>query len=71
MRHGKWLASFPFLGLLVGPVFLNRVTPFIFGLPLLLAWIMLWLLLTPLIMAIVYRLDPTNRPHRREDDPAP
>jgi tellurite resistance protein TehA-like permease len=71
MRHGKWLAALPFLGLLVGPIFLNRVTPFIFGLPLLLAWIVLWLLLTPLVMAIVYRLDPANRPPSDADKPAP
>lgn len=70
MRHGKWLATLPFLALLVGPIFLNRVTPFVFGLPLLLAWIVLWLVLTPFLMAIVYRLDPANRPPRREDEPA-
>jgi hypothetical protein len=71
MRHGRWLAVLPFLGLLVGPVFLNRVTPFIFGLPLLLAWIVLWLVLTPLLMAIVYRLDPANRRRPRADRAAP
>jgi len=33
----KALAVLPFLGILVGPVFLNRVTPLVVGLPLLLA----------------------------------
>ena len=65
MRYGKWLACLPFLGLLAGPIFLNRVTPFVLGLPLLLAWIVLWLLLTPVVMAIVYRLDPANRSPNR------
>ena len=71
MRHGKWLATLPFLALLVGPIFLNRVTPFVLGMPLLLAWIVLWLVLTPFLMAIVFRLDPSNRPHRPQDERAP
>ena len=38
----KALAALPFLGILVGSVFLNRVTPLVLGLPLLLAWL-LWM----------------------------
>ena len=37
MRNLRWLAALPFLGILVGPFFLNRVEPFVFGLPLLLS----------------------------------
>jgi hypothetical protein len=29
--------------------------------PLVLAWIVLWMLLTTVIMAIIYRCDPANR----------
>ena len=47
--------------MLVGVIFFNRVTPFIFGLPLLLAWLLLWILLTSAIMALIYWLDPANR----------
>lgn len=56
------LAILPFLGILVGPWFFNRVTPLVFGLPVLLAWLVLWLLLTSAIMAVIYCLDPANRP---------
>ncbi|CAA9468173.1 MAG: hypothetical protein AVDCRST_MAG02-3368 [uncultured Rubrobacteraceae bacterium] len=55
------LASLPFLGILVGVAFANRVEPFVFGLPFILFWIVAWVLLTSVIMAVVYRLDPANR----------
>ena len=42
----KALAVLPFLGVLVGALFLNRVTPLVLGLPLLMAWLILWILLT-------------------------
>ena len=61
MRHVRWLAVFPFLGMLVGPFFLNRVEPFILGLPFLLAWLVFCVLATSAIMGIVYLTDPQNR----------
>jgi Protein of unknown function (DUF3311) len=57
----KWLALLPFIGMLGGVFFVNQVTPLVFGLPLLLAWIVLWVLLTSAIMAVVYLADPANR----------
>lgn len=57
----KALALQPFLGILVGPVFLNRVAPLVFGLPLLLAWLLLWIVLTSAIMAVIYLAHPANR----------
>jgi Protein of unknown function (DUF3311) len=33
----------------------------IFGMPFLLAWFVAWIGLTAVIMALIYRLDPTNR----------
>jgi hypothetical protein len=65
------LALLPFVGVLVGPWFLNRVTPLVFGMPLLLAWLVLWLLLTSAIMALIYRLDPANRPSAADDEQRP
>jgi len=60
--HGtRWLAIVPFLALVVGPFFVNRVTPFILGLPFLLAWLVAWILLTSVIMAVIYATDPVNR----------
>ena len=55
------LAVLPFLGILGGVPWLNRVEPLVFGMPLILAWVVLWILLTSAIMAIIYKLDPTNR----------
>ena len=55
------LALLPFLALLIGPFFVNRVTPYVFGMPFLLAWLVAWILLTAAIMAVIFRLDPANR----------
>ena len=54
------LAALPFIGFLVGVTFVNRVTPFIFGFPCLLAWVLLWIVLTSIVMGAIYRLDPDN-----------
>jgi len=51
------LSALPFAGILVGIFFANRTEPFVLGLPFALFWITLWVILTSLIMAIVYRLD--------------
>jgi hypothetical protein len=51
------LSALPFLGILVGIFFANRTEPFVLGLPFALFWITLWVILSSLIMAIVYRLD--------------
>jgi hypothetical protein len=55
------LAALPFIGILLGVPFVNRVEPLVFGMPFVLAWIVMWVILSALIMAIVYRLDPSNR----------
>lgn len=67
----RLLAILPFLGVLVGPWFLNRVTPLVLGLPLLLAWLVLWLLLTSAIMAVIYHLDPANQPPSADNERQP
>lgn len=61
MQHLRWLATLPFLGMLLGPYFLNRVEPFVFGLPLLLAWLVLCVLLTSAVMGLIYLTDSENR----------
>ena len=49
--HGtRWLAIVPFLALIVGPFFVNRVSPFVAGMPLLLAWIVGSILVTVVVM---------------------
>jgi hypothetical protein len=55
------LAALPYIGVLGGIPFANRVEPYVLGLPFILFWIVLWVVLTSVIMGIVYLLDPTNR----------
>jgi len=62
-------SAIPFIGMVGGIAFVNRVTPFVFGLPLPLAWITIWVFLTVAIMAAVYALDPANRPPSGDDPP--
>ncbi|MDG0026312.1 DUF3311 domain-containing protein [Trinickia sp. Y13] len=57
----RLLAALPFIGILLGVPFVNRVEPLILGMPLVLAWIVFWVVMSALIMALVYRLDPANR----------
>jgi hypothetical protein len=61
MGYVKILAVLPFLGILVGVPLLNRVEPIILGMPLILAWIVMWVVLTAVIMGIIYLCDPANR----------
>jgi Protein of unknown function (DUF3311) len=51
------LSALPFVGILGGIFFANRAEPFVLGLPFALFWVTLWVVLTALIMAVVYRLD--------------
>ena len=55
------LAALPFIGILVGISFVNRVEPLVLGMPLVLAWIVMWVVLGAAIMAIIYAFDPANR----------
>jgi hypothetical protein len=55
------LALLPFLGILGCVSFVNKVTPYIFGLPFFLFWIVMWVVLSSVIMAVVYKLDPANK----------
>lgn len=55
------LGLLPFLGILAGVFFVNRVTPLVLGMPFLLFWIVAWTVLTAVLMLLVYKLDPRNR----------
>ena len=57
MRSVHSLVLLPVLAVLVGPFVLNRVTPYIFGMPFLLAWLSLALVVTSIVMAIIYYAD--------------
>lgn len=57
----RLLAALPFIGILLGVPFVNRVEPLVLGMPLVLAWIVFWVVMSAVIMALVYQLDRTNR----------
>lgn len=60
------LAALPFIGILLGIPFANKVTPYVFGMPFILAYIVMWALLTSALMAIVYVLDKENKKEEAE-----
>ncbi|MBB1601536.1 MULTISPECIES: DUF3311 domain-containing protein [unclassified Variovorax] len=60
MSWFRSLALLPVASVLLGPFVGNRVAPLVLGMPFLLAWMSLTLVLTSVVMAIVYRLDPAN-----------
>lgn len=62
MNAVRLLAVLPFLGILGGIVFANRVTPYLFGLPFILGWLVLCVLGTAAVMGVIYLADPANRP---------
>lgn len=56
-RLYRWLALFPPLFLLAGVPFVNRPRPLILGLPPLMAWVILWILVTPIVLGVIFALD--------------
>ncbi len=60
MKLTGWLAIIPFIGMFAGPILHNSATPFILGMPFILGWMTIWVLLTSAIMAVIYWLDPVQ-----------
>lgn len=56
-RWWRWLALVPVIAMLLAPFVANRTEPRLFGLPFLLAYIVIWAVLAPLVTALMYRLD--------------
>jgi hypothetical protein len=67
MTSLKWLAALPFIAIIVGTAFVNTVEPLVFGLPLVLAWLVAWVILTSAIMALIYVNDPANAASAERD----
>ncbi len=56
-------ALIPAVALVAGLPFANRLQPVVLGLPFLLLWILGWVLLTPVFLAVAYLLL-ASRPNR-------
>jgi hypothetical protein len=69
----RLLALVPPAGMIVAPLFANRVEPYVFGLPFLLAWIVGCVLATSAVMGLILALDRrAARDHRgAAEDPIP
>jgi hypothetical protein len=65
------LGVVPFGGILGGVFFANRVTPYVLGMPFILFWLVMWVVLISATMAVIYRLDPANRTALAEPGPGP
>lgn len=59
-KYAQLLLIIPFIGLCVLLPVANRIEPYILGMPFLLFWIVLWMILSSVVLFIVYKLDPAN-----------
>ena len=57
LRPYHILAAIPTVGLLGGIPWANRVEPYVLGLPFLLFWVVMWVVMTSGIMALITALD--------------
>ena len=66
MRKGTKLAlllgAVPFLTLVLALPLVNRIKPIILGFPFLLFWILAWVVMTPFILWLAYRLEKKYNP---------
>ncbi|KOO46132.1 DUF3311 domain-containing protein [Priestia koreensis] len=61
MNKVRLIGLIPILLLVVGPVFANSVEPYVLGMPFLLFYILIAVLLTSVCMTVLYVLDPKNK----------
>jgi len=55
------LSIVPFIGILGFLPLVNRVEPFVLGMPFNIFWMAMWTVLTSVILGIMYKLDPRNQ----------
>lgn len=60
-KYAQLLLIIPFIGMCVLLPLANRIEPYVLGLPFLLFWIVLWMVLSSVVLYIVYKLDPENK----------
>jgi hypothetical protein len=59
------LALIPFAAMCFSVSLWDRVQPLVLGLPFNLCWLIAWIVLTPLCMAVAYRLEALHDARRR------
>ncbi len=60
------LSIVPFIGILGLLPFVNRIEPYVLGMPFYMFWMAMWVVLTSVILGIMYKLDPRNREGEQE-----
>ncbi|MGG1679585.1 DUF3311 domain-containing protein [Neobacillus sp. NRS-1170] len=60
-KYAQLLLIIPFIGMCVLLPVADRIEPYILGVPFLLFWIVLWMILSSVVLFIVYKLDPANK----------
>ena len=60
------LSLVPFIGILGFLPLVNRVEPFVLGMPFNMFWMVMWTILSSVILGIMYKLDPRNRKGEEE-----
>jgi hypothetical protein len=73
MRRGTiyalLLGAVPFITLVFALPLVNRIYPIILGLPFILFWILSWVILTPFILFLAYRVEKKfNPPQEGEEE---
>ena len=66
-KYALGLGSIPFLTLVFALPLVNRIKPVIFGLPFLLFWMLIWVVLTPLILFFAYLVEKKYNSQDEED----
>ena len=62
------LGAIPFITMVFVLPLVNRIEPIILGLPFLLFWLLAWVVLTPFILFIAYKLEKKYNPPDEGDD---
>lgn len=62
------LGAIPFITMVFALPLVNRIEPIILGMPFLLFWLLAWVVLTPVILALAYKLEKKYNPPEEEED---
>ncbi len=68
LRAYHLLAAVPWIGMLGGVPFANRVHAFVLGMPFLLLWILGWVVATSACMTLLYVIDRRRQPDLEPDE---